>query len=813
MSETCLNILLKKLLWASFCVNYRYFIMDIMDDSENNAKVSDSAYSNSCSNSQSRRSSKSTHSGSNSSGSSGYGGKPNTSGYSNNVNQPPKKRLKGDAKKKKFVQTEIISTEVHKGVKTELLEPVPIFKSPREDANDVAPIPSQALASPEKDAEGMDIAAPENSSIKDDDVAFVGPAAVSPINVLSYYTSRPPPSCPNGFSCVISMHNGVVLYTTSSVTTTLGFPKDMWIGKTFIDFVHPRDRNAFASQITNSLALPKNENGTQEKVSPHENSVASMVCRIRRCEDLNLGFGIKSIVTFMPFLLKLSFKNVSNDEGVVTYLVIQATPFFSAFRTPNEVVSNPVPFIIRHAANGNLEYLDLESVPYLGYLPQDVTDKNALLLYHPNDLVYLRQVYGTIVKDGGSPRTKPYRMMAQNGDFIKLETEWSSFINPWSKKLEFVIGKHHVIEGPTNPDVLQSPEPKKGLKLSEEEKKAAQLLRESIIKVLNEVFTKPAETAKQRMSKRCQDLAYFMESLLKDKPKTDDVLFIDVQEPDHSVYERDSVMLGGISPNHEYYDSKSSTGTPVSYNQLNYNKNMQRYFESYPLYSFEDHNTAIGGNIRGLKDPKNISNDRNSPSARTCDSSDIDSNPLIMGGVSSLPPVGDYQTVRLTESLLSKHNTKMEKELAKMHRESRSSSKGEKDKASYENRRKNKEHLARCNASFQPTSAGINMSGSKSHGVKRGTKQSDHEPGLHKHHCSSPCQSRPTDPTSTPISQALPSLSTAIASSPCPSNPINNMNTFILGVGTPQQLSIVNPVAAMPGVISNIVCERFKIYE
>ena len=45
-------------------------------ESNHNTKVSDSAYSNSCSNSQSQRSgsSKSRHSGSHSSGSSGYGG-------------------------------------------------------------------------------------------------------------------------------------------------------------------------------------------------------------------------------------------------------------------------------------------------------------------------------------------------------------------------------------------------------------------------------------------------------------------------------------------------------------------------------------------------------------------------------------------------------------------------------------------------------------------------------------------------------------------------------------------------------------------
>lgn len=46
--------------------------------------------------------------------------------------------------------------------------------------------------------------------------------------------------------------------------------------------------------------------------------------------------------------------------------------------------------------------------------------------------------------------------------------------------------------------------------------------------------------------------------------------------------EHDSVMLGEISPHHEYYDSKSSTETPPSYNQLNYNENIERFFKSKP---------------------------------------------------------------------------------------------------------------------------------------------------------------------------------------------------------------------------------------
>ncbi|GBP87822.1 Period circadian protein [Eumeta japonica] len=86
------------------------------------------------------------------------------------------------------------------------------------------------------------------------------------------------------------------------------------------------------------------------------------------------------------------------------------------------------------------------------------------------------------------------------------------------------------------------------------------------------VLTKPAETAKQHMTKRCQDLAIFMESLMEDEPKVEDELRLDIHEHD----ERDSVILGGISPHHDN-DSKSGTETPLSYNQLNYNENLQRY--------------------------------------------------------------------------------------------------------------------------------------------------------------------------------------------------------------------------------------------
>lgn len=54
------------------------------------------------------------------------------------------------------------------------------------------------------------------------------------------------------------------------------------------------------------------------------------------------------------------------------------------------------------------------------------------------------------------------------------------------------------------------------------------------------------------------------------------------------VQERNSVMLGEISPHHDYYDRESSSETPPSYNQLNYKENIQRFFQSNPVTTASD---------------------------------------------------------------------------------------------------------------------------------------------------------------------------------------------------------------------------------
>lgn len=58
---------------------------------------------------------------------------------------------------------------------------------------------------------------------------------------------------------MISMHDGLVLYTTPSICTALGYPKDAWIDRSFIDYVHSKDKATLADQITSGIALPRED--------------------------------------------------------------------------------------------------------------------------------------------------------------------------------------------------------------------------------------------------------------------------------------------------------------------------------------------------------------------------------------------------------------------------------------------------------------------------------------------------------------------------------------------------------------------------
>lgn len=337
--------------------------------------------------------------------------------------------------------------------------------------------------------------------------------------------------------------------------------------------------------------------------------------------------------------------------------------------------SKPHKFFTRHTHTGILNHVDGAAVAISGYLPQDMLGSSIFDFYHPEDMSFLKEVYETIMKEahktGSSFHSKPYRFLINNGCYIHIETEWISFVNPWSKKLEFVIGHHRVLKGPTNPNVFAEKCFKESSR-PEESLKSSKTIQEEILRLMEAPISRPSDTVKQVVSKRCQALASFMESLLGEVNRND--LQLEVQiESDVTFSERDSVMLGEISPHHDYFDSKSSSETPPSYNQLNYNENLQRFFDSRPVTTVLDEsinkvesNDADTGTVQGFGESEsggNLSSGSNVRMKSITNASNTGT------GTSS----GSFHLPTLTQELLCKHNEDMEKTMIKKHKVLRTS--------------------------------------------------------------------------------------------------------------------------------------------
>lgn len=160
--------------------------------------------------------------------------------------------------------------------------------------------------------------------------------------------------------------------------------------------------------------------------------------------------------------------------------------------------------------------------------------------------------------------------------------------------------------------------------------------------------------------------------------------------PAETASERGSVMLGEISPHHDYYDSKSSLETPLTYNQLNYNENLCRFFNSKPTtigtdeaMKIESDNAENADNTVcepiGVLSPVQPCFEESGGSGSAGNSS-TESN-VQMDSITNTSKTSTgtstggscQQPTTLTEAMLSKHNDDMEKFMLKKHKEARCS--------------------------------------------------------------------------------------------------------------------------------------------
>ncbi|XP_061492707.1 period circadian protein homolog 2 isoform X2 [Rhineura floridana] len=250
------------------------------------------------------------------------------------------------------------------------------------------------------------------------------------------------------FAVAVSLATGKLLYISDQAASILHCKKDVFKNAKFVEFLAPQDISVFYSSTT-PYRLPSwsicngVESTTQECMEEKY-----FFCRI------SAGKEHTNEICYHPFCMTPYLIKVQ-DEGNELCCVLLAEKVHSGYEAPR-IPSNKRIFTTTHTPSCLFQDVDERAVPLLGYLPQDLIGTPVLAHLHPSDRPLMLAIHKKILRCGGQPFDySPIRFCTRNGEYVTLDTSWSSFINPWSRKISFIIGRHKVRTGPLNEDVFK----------------------------------------------------------------------------------------------------------------------------------------------------------------------------------------------------------------------------------------------------------------------------------------------------------------------------------------------------------------------
>ncbi|XP_077205078.1 period circadian protein homolog 2 [Paroedura picta] len=252
------------------------------------------------------------------------------------------------------------------------------------------------------------------------------------------------------FAVAVSLATGKILYISDQAASILHCKKDFFKNAKFVEFLAPQDVSVFYSSTT-PYRLPSWSicNGV-ESVTQECMEEKSFFCRISAGKEHENEI-CHHPFRMTPYLIKV--QNAKNSEDQLC-CVLLAEKVHSGYEAPR-IPPNKRIFTTTHTPSCLFQDVDERAVPLLGYLPQDLIGTPVLMHLHPSDRPLMLAIHKKILQCGGQPFDySPIRFCTRNGEYVTLDTSWSSFINPWSRKVSFIIGRHKVRTGPLNEDVF-----------------------------------------------------------------------------------------------------------------------------------------------------------------------------------------------------------------------------------------------------------------------------------------------------------------------------------------------------------------------
>ncbi|KAJ8002777.1 hypothetical protein DPEC_G00162480 [Dallia pectoralis] len=286
----------------------------------------------------------------------------------------------------------------------------------------------------------------------------------------------------DGFLFVVGCDRGKILFVSESVYKILNYSQNDLIGQSLFDYLHPKDIAKVKEQLSSSDTAPRERLIDSKTGLPVKTDVTpgparlcsgarrSFFCRMKcnrphvKTEDKDFPSTCskkkadrKSFCTihstgylrsWPPTKMGLDEDNEPDNEGCNLSCLV-AIGRLHAHIVPqpaqDDIRVKATEYVSRHAIDGKFVFVDQRATAILAYLPQELLGTSFYEYFHQDDIGHLAECHRQVLQMREKIHTNCYKFKIKDGSFITLRSRWFSFMNPWTKEVEYIVSTNTVV--------------------------------------------------------------------------------------------------------------------------------------------------------------------------------------------------------------------------------------------------------------------------------------------------------------------------------------------------------------------------------